>query len=385
MIRKETLPDIWPIKPLGEVAEFLDSRRKPVKESERVPGIYNYYGANGLQGTINDFIFDEPLILLAEDGGYFGHQTRKIAYRVSGEYWVNNHAHVLRPIDGVDMNYLCRTLENYDVTPFTTGTTRAKLTKGAALRIPIPLPPLPEQKRIAAILDQADALRKKRRAAIAKLDELLQSVFLDMFGDPVTNPKGWPIERLGAICDVGSSKRVFVNELVGKGIPFFRGTEIGQIGEGQTVTPTLFITNEHYERLRSDTGIPVIGDLLLPSICPDGRIFMVTNEDPFYFKDGRVLWIKAGLSSINSIFLRHYLKQLFLAVYLKIASGTTFAELKIFALKKLRVQVPPEKNQNQFAAIAETLMWQRSQAEIQLEKIIDIFSSLQQRAFRGEL
>src|SRR4051812_7208175 len=97
MIRRSTFNDRWPIVNLDDAAEFLDHRRRPVKESDRQAGAIPYYGANGLQGMINDFLFDEPLVLLAEDGGHFGVPNRTIAYQVEGKCWVNNHAHVLRP------------------------------------------------------------------------------------------------------------------------------------------------------------------------------------------------------------------------------------------------------------------------------------------------
>ena len=79
-----------------DCCEILDSQRKPVTESERIPGMYPYYGANGMQGTINQYIFDDKLVLVAEDGGHFGSKTKPIAYLVNGKCWVNNHAHVLR-------------------------------------------------------------------------------------------------------------------------------------------------------------------------------------------------------------------------------------------------------------------------------------------------
>jgi type I restriction enzyme S subunit len=167
----------WPVRPLADVVEFLDNRRKPVTEKDRVAGPYIYYGANGPQGTIDQFIFDEPTILVAEDGGNFGQEGRTIAYQVEGKYWVNNHAHVLRPKPGVDIRFLCRHLEHYDVTPFVNGTTRGKLTKGNTEQIPIALPPLAEQKRIAAVLDKADDLRGKRRQSLATLDTLAASAY----------------------------------------------------------------------------------------------------------------------------------------------------------------------------------------------------------------
>lgn len=249
----------------------------------------------------------------------------------------------------------------------------------------IPLPPIVEQRRIAAILDKADALRTKRREALAQLDRLAQSIFLEMFGDPATNPRGWPSSQLGEVCEVGSSKRVFVEELVDEGVPFYRGTEVGQLGEGEIVQPSLFISHAHYERLKAEAGVPSKGDLLLPSICPDGRIYIVDTDKPFYFKDARVLWIRVTQSRVSSTFLRHYLKLRFAKDYSKIASGTTFAELKIFALKSLDVHLPPMDLQRRFADAVAVTESQRLAAKSSYEELIRLFRSLQYRAFQGKL
>ena len=190
MISREIVQQGFPIRPLGEVAEFLDNRRRPITASERIPGPYPYYGANGQQDSVADYIFDEPLILLAEDGGQFDQPDRGIAYAIEGKAWVNNHAHVLRPRDNAQLRYLVRVLENYDVTPWITGSTRAKLTKAGASKIQIPLPSLGEQKRIAEILDAADAVRTKRREVLTQVDTLTHSIFFDMFGRPGHQPNG---------------------------------------------------------------------------------------------------------------------------------------------------------------------------------------------------
>src|SRR3989442_14699370 len=134
------IPDGWQIKPLSELVEFLDRMRVPVKETDREKrrGPFPYYGANGLVGWIDDFIFDEPLVLLAEDGGFFGSKEHSIAYKIEGKSWVNNHAHVLRPIPKtIELDYLHWSLSFMDVKPFLSGSTRAKLTKSDASRIPI--------------------------------------------------------------------------------------------------------------------------------------------------------------------------------------------------------------------------------------------------------
>lgn len=252
-------------------------------------------------------------------------------------------------------------------------------------RYAAPIPPLSEQRRIAAILDKADALRAKRHEALTQLDRLAQSIFVEMFGDPATNPKGWTTSQLGTICEVGSSKRVFVEELVEEGVPFYRGTEVGQLGDSEAVVPSLFISLAHYERLRAEAGVPSKGDLLLPSICPDGRIYSVDTDKPFYFKDARVLWIKVDQSRIASTFLRHYLKLQFAKNYSKIASGTTFAELKIFALKSLEVQLPPMSLQHQFSNVVSAAESQRLAAKSSNEELGRLFQALQFQAFSGAL
>ena len=170
-----------------------------------------------------------------------------------------------------------------------------------------------------------------------------------MFGDCRLNPKGWVTKNLDQVADVGSSKRVFVEELQSEGIPFYRGTEVGALAEGKSIWPELFITEEHYKQLCEATGKPQKGDLLMPSICPDGRIWVVDTDAPFYFKDGRVLWVHLTSRNYNPVFLLYTLKDRIMTDYESIASGTTFAELKIFALKKCRIFDVPLSLQNQFA------------------------------------
>lgn len=249
----------------------------------------------------------------------------------------------------------------------------------------IPLPSLQTQQKIAAILDKADELRQYNKQLIEKYDALTQSLFLDMFGDPVRNEKGWKMKYLGDLCDVGSSRRVFVDDLVEQGVPFYRGTEVGQMSLNDNIIPTLFITEQHYEKLKIETGVPKIGDLLMPSICPDGRIFEVTNNNPFYFKDGRVLWIKVNDKLINSVYLKKQLKAIFAVDYAKIASGTTFAELKIFALKKINLHYPAIELQNQFAKRVQLIETQKQQAQAALARSEALFQGLLQQAFNGEL
>ncbi len=129
-----------------ECCEILDSMRIPITASDRKEGKYPYYGANGIQDYVNDYIFDDELVLLAEDGGNFGSKEKPIAYRVSGKCWVNNHAHILSP--KIDFEFLQYSLNQIDYSEYVNGSTRLKLTQTDMRSIKIMLPPLAEQERI---------------------------------------------------------------------------------------------------------------------------------------------------------------------------------------------------------------------------------------------
>ncbi|OPZ19571.1 MAG: EcoKI restriction-modification system protein HsdS [Firmicutes bacterium ADurb.BinA205] len=229
------------------------------------------------------------------------------------------------------------------------GSSQPNLSAASVRQYCIELPRLELQNNIVQKLTKLRSIITHRKQQLLKLDELVKARFVEMFGDCRTNPKGWGTVALGDISDVGSSKRVFVEELQEKGIPFYRGTEIGALAEGKSISPELFITEEHYNTLIEASGKPEIGDLLMPSICPDGRIWVVDSDEPFYFKDGRVLWVHSISENYDPIFLLYTLKDRIMTDYGSIASGTTFAELKIFALKQCKVFDVPLEEQHTFA------------------------------------
>lgn len=261
------------------------------------------------------------------------------------------------------------------------GGAQPNISAGYLKKIEIPLPPPEEQRRIAAVLDKVSDLIAKRRAQLDKLDLLVKSRFVEMFGDCKTNPKGWNTCCLEDIAEVGSSKRVFVEELKKEGIPFYRGTEVGALAEGLTITPELFITEEHYKELCDMSGKPQKGDLLMPSICPDGRIWLVDTDGPFYFKDGRVLWVHGISDNFDSVFLLYTLKDRIMTDYSSIASGTTFAELKIFALKKCKVFNVPFELQKQFSSFIQSTSKSKLTIQQSLDKLETLKKALMQQYF----
>ena len=163
------LPQGWEWVRLGKVVEILDSLRKPVTKQDREPGPYPYYGASGIVDYVSNYIFDEPLVLVGEDGAKW-EKGDNTAFSISGKTWVNNHAHVLRPDRSVlNDGFLIYCLVGMDMQPYITGMTVPKLNQARLVSILVPLPPLPEQHRIVARIDQLMArcdelerLRKER-------------------------------------------------------------------------------------------------------------------------------------------------------------------------------------------------------------------------------
>ena len=182
------------------------------------------------------------------------------------------------------------------------GATIAGITSKTLKAIEIPAIPINEQNRVVDILRKLENQVGFVRKQLCGLDALVKSRFIEMFGDL---KQGYSCSscRLGSISRIGSSRRVFRNELLSEGIPFYRGTEIAALSMGSETSPSLFISKERYDELVAITGKPEVGDLLLPSICPDGQIWRVDTGKPFYFKDGRVLWIHPNREIVDSIFL----------------------------------------------------------------------------------
>lgn len=175
----------WPMKKLGEVCDVLDSKRRPVTKRDRKPGPYPYYGATGIQDYVADYIFDEKLVLIGEDGAKWGAGEKK-AFIAEDKYWVNNHAHVLRPHRDILLDeWLTYHFNFSNLSDYITGLTVKKLNQEKLRSIEIPLPPLAEQKRIVAYLDsisqKAQELQNLQRQTAADFSALRQSILARAF------------------------------------------------------------------------------------------------------------------------------------------------------------------------------------------------------------
>lgn len=248
------IPDNWEVVRLGNVVEIHDSKRIPLSKIERSKrrGKYPYCGANGIIDHINDYIFNGEYVLLAEDGGDYG-VFGKSAYLMSGKFWVNNHAHILSAIENETINsFLFHIFNFFDLNPHIVGSTRKKLNQEHMKEIKIPLPPLPEQRRIAEILTTADTAIQRVDDAIAKTERLKRGLMQELLTKGIGHeefkdsevgriPRGWQVTTLRAECVVGtggtpSRKHL---EYFGGTVPWIKTTEVNYntiIETGECIT-----------------------------------------------------------------------------------------------------------------------------------------------------
>lgn len=192
------LPEGWEVKKLGEIVEVLDALRRPITKRDRVEGAYPYYGATGILSYVDDYIFDEKLVLIGEDGAKWGSGDHT-SFIAEGKYWVNNHAHVVRPKrDNIIDEWLVYYLNFCNLERFITGMTVPKLNQERMRNILIPLPPLPEQQRIVAILDKASAAIAKAKSAAEQNLQNAKALFESYLQGVFENKgEGWEEKKLG--------------------------------------------------------------------------------------------------------------------------------------------------------------------------------------------
>ena len=215
---RSEVPSGWFPSTVGNCCDILDSERVPLNSEQRRvrQGNIPYWGANGVIDHIDDYIFDEPLLLLAEDGGYFDQaHTRPICHLVNGKSWVNNHAHVMRVRSENLREYVYYWFVHRDITRFINSGTRSKLNQADLRKLPLLLPPLPEQKKIAAILSSVDEAIQATQAVIDQTRKVKEGLLQDLLTRGIGHtrfkqteigeiPEGWEATKLGEVAEVRS-------------------------------------------------------------------------------------------------------------------------------------------------------------------------------------
>lgn len=175
------MPSDWKVRPLSELTRNFDGVRRPVKEADRKAGPYPYYGASGVVDHVDGYLFDGEYLLVAEDGENLRSRKTPVAFLARGQFWVNNHAHVVQGNDQADTRFLMYALQGTDISGFLTGSTMPKLTQANLNRIPILAPGLDEQRAIAGVLGALDDKIEANRRNATALETFALALFRSRF------------------------------------------------------------------------------------------------------------------------------------------------------------------------------------------------------------
>ena len=246
--------------------------------------------------------------------------------------------------------------------------------------ISIPLPGKDKQIELAELFDKVVGVISKRNKELSVLDDLIKARFVEMFGDPVSNPKGWDMVELGELTGIGSSKRIFEKEYVSEGIPFYRTKEIVELSKGNSISTELYITEERFAAIKEQYGVPKAGDLLISAVGTIGIIWIVDGKNDFYFKDGNLIRVDSS-DKFDSVYMKNLLENLIVEYKKQMSSGTAYAALTISGLTKMKVYDVPMELQNQFADFVRQVDKSKVAVQKALDETQTLFDSLMQEYF----
>ncbi|WP_217521409.1 restriction endonuclease subunit S [Vibrio metschnikovii] len=402
------LPKGWVEAKLEDVVDILDSIRKPVSNKERMERIegkiqgelYPYYGATGQAGVIDDFLFDEELVALGEDGVPFFDPKKHKAYMLYGKTWVNNHAHVLRgSASGILNKYLCEFLNQFDYLGYVNGATRLKLTQASMRKIPISLAPLAEQKRIVAKLDevlaQVDTIKARLERIPAILKRFRQSVLAAAVSGKLTEEwrerkqiqEAWREVILKDLTLSISDGDHQAPPKAESGVPFL---VISNVSSGfidfQKITR--WVPKEYFGSLK-DVRVPKKGDLLYTVTGSFGIPVKVDTDTNFCFQR-HIAIIKVNREIVSRDFLYYWLLSPIAFMQAEsTATGTAQKTVSLTSLRNFDFNLPRLEEQkeivrlvDQYFAFADTIEAQVKKAQARVDNLTQ---SILAKAFRGEL
>ena len=299
--------------------------------------------------------------------------------------------HVLRAVEGkLDSKYLFHLVWNEEFRflgkhAMKGAAGQQRISTDFLKNLKIPLPPLETQKQIAAVLEKADQLRKDCQQMEQELNSLAQSVFIDMFGDPVTNPKGWETASLDCIAKVQIGpfgSQLHKEDYIADGIPLINPTHIanGQIipDMNLTLTPEKFETLPNYHLKAGDIVMGRRGEM--------GRTALIDERSQGWFCGTGSLYIRITSHVVQPVFLNSVMSCSSMKTWLEEQSlGATMPNLNKKILHSIQVPIPTEELQKNYVVALEVLRQQRKEQEEHVQELDSLFNSLMQKAFKGEL
>ena len=252
----------------------------------------------------------------------------------------------------------------------------------AVAEYPVPIISNDRQFHIVSILNRINSVIKARKQELMRLDELTKARFVEMFGDPEFNNKGWPVKKLKDLCNVGSSKRIYQEEQTMTGVPFWRISDLVAKMDTESVESCLYIPESRYEELKSQGLVPEPGDILVTSRGTLGRCYIISPNDRFYFQDGMISWLSHYENEITPFYIQYLFDMPGFRKQIDgMQAGSTVAYLSIAMLKKLDIMLPSRFLQEDFGAFVAQVDKSKFEVQRSLDEAQTLFDSLMQEYF----
>lgn len=334
---KELCPDGVEFRKLGEVCEILDSKRQPIAKGKRIPGKYPYYGANGVQDYVDNYIFDGVFLLVGEDGSVINKDNSPVLNWAVGKIWVNNHAHILAEKYCCNLRYLYFILQVTNVSKIVRGMP-PKINQENLINIEIPLPPLEVQNEIVRILDTFTAHTAELQAELQARKEQYE-YYRNKLLTFDENDERVKWIKLGEIGNTCMCKRIMKHQTSDIGeVPFFK---IGTFGKEADA----FISYELYDEYKNKYSFPRKGEILISASGTIGRTVIYDGQDA-YFQDSNIIWIQNDESKVLNKYLYYYYQIIEWNV-----EGGTIKRLYNTNLSKTIIAYPPLSEQKRIISI----------------------------------
>lgn len=399
------LPENWCWTYLTKAAECLDNFRKPINATERASRIGNipYYGATGQVGWIDDFLTNEDLVLLGEDGAPFLDLIKDKAYLISGKAWVNNHAHILRsPFGDTGNRYLLHYLNSFNYAGYVNGTTRLKLTQASMDTIPIPLPPLAEQQRIVGRIEslfaKLDEAKEKAQAVVDSFETRKAAILHKAFTGDLTakwreehdvGMESWHLRIIGEVCEnvkvgiVIKPSQYYVPQ--NEGTPAFRSANVREC----RIDDFDWVYLNEKGMKENSRSIVHTGDVLVVRSGKPGTACVVPERfDGYNAID--ILIAVPNKKIIISDYLCYYTNSPLGKKSVEIGKrGIALTHFNVKGFSQMSINIPTIPEQVVIVRILGDLLAQEQHAKEAAEAVLDqidlMKKSILARAFRGEL
>jgi type I restriction enzyme, S subunit len=378
----------WKDLKLGEVLQF--QRGFDLLAKDRSQGNIPVVSSSGITGYHNAAKAEKPGVVIGRKG------TLGTVHFVNTDYWPHDTTLWVKDFKGnlpIFIYYFLKLmqLESYDV-----GASNPTLNRNHLHKLSLKFPPLPIQNKIAAVLSAYDDLIENNDRRITLLEKTADEIYREWFvrlrfpGHEQATfhkgiPEGWEVVTLGDLADITSSKRIYAEDYVQDGVPFYRSKEIIQKASNIEISEPLFISHEKFQGIKNRFGVPQEGDILITSVGTLGISYFVKESDFFYFKDGNLIWFKKN-DNYTSKYLYSWIKsEQGKNSLLETSIGTSQAAFTIVNLKKIGIIKPSKAILEKFVSFIDPIDSQKEKLSVSVQNLKQTRDRLLTRLISGKL